>query len=333
MSEDNSSKRKVDHIELAFHSQADNQKNFGLHYEPMLSSMTAPVDLNLSLAGKSMKAPLWISSMTGGAGVAKNINKNLALAAGKMGIGMGLGSCRPLLESDERLEDFAVRKHIGDGVLFANLGIAQVEELFRSGQKQKIKELLSKLDADGLILHVNPLQEFAQPEGDRFKESPLVTIKKTLEYLDKPLIIKEVGQGMGPKSLEALCKLPLEAIEFGAYGGTNFTKLEQARHKSLNSGKKSELLAFACLGHTPQEMIIFINECLKDSKRQVSHFIISGGIKSIVQGHALREQLQASSLIGMAQAYLKEALVSSDSVAELVELQVKALKMAKRYLK
>lgn len=333
MSEEKTSKRKVDHIELAFKSQADEQRNFGLFYEPMLSSMEEEVSLKTEIAGKELEAPLWISSMTGGAGVARDINKNLAIAAGKTGIGMGLGSCRPLLYSDDRLEDFALREYVQQSVLFANLGVAQVEELLSAGEFSKIKEMIKKIDADGLMIHVNPLQEYAQPEGDTFKEAPLDTIKRVLDALDKPLIIKEVGQGMGPRSLEELCKLPLEAIEFGAYGGTNFTKLEQTRHKSLHSGKKNELLAFASMGHTPSEMVGYVNDCLAKPSCKVGRFIISGGIKNVVEGHGLRMRLKGSGIIGMAQAYLREALISADAVQGLIEEQIDALKMASRYLK
>lgn len=328
-----SEKRKNDHIKLTFESQTRDSHNQGLVYEPMLAGMEDEVDLRVKLAGKTLEAPLWISSMTGGTEMAREINANLAKAAGKIGVGMGLGSCRSLLFSDERLEDFAVRKQIGDGVLFANLGIAQVESLVRDGQLSKISQMVDKVEADGLIVHVNPLQEYMQPEGDTISDPPLDTIKRLLDSFAKPLIIKEVGQGMGPRSLEELCKLPLAAIEFAAFGGTNFTKLEQTRHKSTKSGTKSELLAFAHVGHTADEMIDWINQILGLGKVQCDTFIISGGIQDMVGAHALRSRLRAPSLIGMAQAYLKKALEGPEAVEEFIEDQIEALVLANLYLK
>lgn len=328
-----SEKRKSDHIKLTFESQTSIAENMGLVYEPMLAGMEESPDLSIELAGKKMKAPLWISSMTGGTGIAKSINENLARAAGKKGIGMGLGSCRSLLFSNERLEDFAVRKFIGDSPLYANLGIAQVEALVEDKQQGKLAELVDKVEADGLIIHVNPLQEYMQPEGDKIKFPPIQTIERVLEAFDKPLIIKEVGQGMGPESLKRLCALPLAGIEFAAFGGTNFTKIEQARHKSPNSGTKSELSAFANVGHSAAQMIDWVNQIQMASDSKCPLFIISGGVGNMLSGHALRTKLNAPSLIGMAQAYLKHALVSAQAVEEFIQEQIEALELANLYLK
>ena len=111
--------------------------------------------------------------MTGGTGQARTINRNLAQACGEFSLGMGLGSCRPLLKSDKYFEDFNLRPIIGDKAPFyANIGIAQLEELIREDALYRIIDLVDKLQACGLIIHVNPLQEWFQPEGDRFCEAP-----------------------------------------------------------------------------------------------------------------------------------------------------------------
>jgi len=162
--------------------------------------------------------------------MANTINTNLAKACGEYGMGMGLGSCRALLDSDERLSDFAMRGLIGDQPLYANLGIAQLDELFQANKQQLISELVKKLEADGLIIHINPLQEWLQPEGDIYHVSPIDIVKRVIDLApDMNIIVKEVGQGMGPKSLEALYKLPIMAVDFAAGGGTNFAKLELHR--------------------------------------------------------------------------------------------------------
>ena len=111
-------------------------------------------------------------------------------------MGMGLGSCRALLFSDEHLKDFDVRHLIGDDLPFyANLGIAQLEELIENNEVFLINNLIEKLRADGLIIHVNPLQEWLQPEGDRFKVAPIDTIETILEKINYP--IKLLGISMG----------------------------------------------------------------------------------------------------------------------------------------
>lgn len=116
------------------------------------------------------------------------------------------------------------RKIIGDELPFyANIGIAQLETLLKDNEAYKIDQLVDKLQADGIIIHVNPLQEWLQPEGDKITEAPIKTIQQFLEKTKQKVIVKEVGQGFGKESLRALVQLPIEAIEFAAHGGTNFS--------------------------------------------------------------------------------------------------------------
>ena len=186
------SNRKTDHIDLAFESQVPTG-DARFNYEPIHA-----YDLNrdldpISFGGLKMMAPWWVSSMTGGAEKAGQINQSLAKACAKYGLGMGLGSCRPVLEGTAFAEDFLVRKWIGDQPLFANLGIAQLEEIAQNGTWSKLRDMIDRLQANGLIIHVNPLQEWMQPEGDEIHLNPLETIKRTIDALDFPIIVKEVG--------------------------------------------------------------------------------------------------------------------------------------------
>ena len=163
--------RKADHISNAFASQTGvDRLDPRFYYEPMLSGHPKEVNLETSFLEKSMGAPIWVSSMTGGTEKAGIINKNLARMVGEYRLGMGLGSCRSLLENDDHLQDFKVRHLVGDQPLFANLGIAQIEYLIDGGQLSKINRLVNKVEADGLIVHVNPLQEWIQPEGDEYHQ-------------------------------------------------------------------------------------------------------------------------------------------------------------------
>jgi isopentenyl-diphosphate Delta-isomerase len=245
--------RKRDHIEMAFRSQVQHgEVDERFYYEPLLSAHPQPGSLPpFSFLGKTLRAPLWVSSMTGGTEWANTINHNLARACAEFGMGMGLGSCRSLLFSDDTLEDFAVRHLIGDDLpLYANLGIAQLEQLIDKQELWRVTALLEKLQADGLIIHVNPLQEWLQPEGDRFKRPPLQTITTVLEQMPTlKIIVKEVGQGMGYESLRALFQLPLQAVDFAASGGTNFAKLELLRSSKTNQEIYHQL---AQVGHYKQ---------------------------------------------------------------------------------
>ena len=326
-----SEKRKQDHIELTFQSQVSQRTNDDLYYEPLFGSHTKQ-DLSLNFLGQRLKAPLWVSSMTGGTEKAQFINKNLARACSKFGLGMGLGSCRSLLNSDERLNDFDVRKEIGDFPLYANLGIAQLAELVENNQISNIDEMINKLQADGLIIHINPLQEAMQEEGDFLHMSPIDILNK---FFDKnkieKIIIKEVGQGFGPKSLEALLKMPIKGIELAGFGGTNFTYLEHARHSKSESGTKDPLKDFAHLGHTASEMIDWLNELsIKHGSDQ--DIIISGGIKTVLNGFLLMKKCKLNSVIGFASPYLKYALIGEEALDEFIESQVYALNLAENFI-
>jgi len=323
--------RKEDHIELAFESRlAAGDLDHRFHYEPMLAGHPEDMDLTKTFLHAQMKFPLWISSMTGGTERARHINQNLAQLCNEFGLGMGLGSCRALLNSDVRLDDFNMRPIIGeDQSLFANLGVAQIEELIETNSFDKINALVEKLNANGLIIHVNPLQEWAQPEGDRFKLPPLDTIKYCCEHLDFPIIVKEVGQGMGPQSLYALMKLPLAAIEFGASGGTNFTQLELNRSEDKSAYKRP----LTAVGHTADEMVNSVNQLINDNDIQCRSFIISGGIQDYLHGYYLMEKCQGHAVYGQASAFLKHALNSYDDLRQFFLQQMDGLKMSHAYLR
>lgn len=320
--------RKKDHIDLALASNvmaADTR----FYYEPMLASHPKDGIAATSFLNKSFDLPIWISSMTGGTEWAKTINVNLAKAANEFGLGMGLGSCRSLLYNDDRLSDFAMRQYIGDQPLYANLGIAQLEELVAENKYQVIKDLVAKLEADGLIVHVNPLQEGMQPEGDLIKNTPIDTIRKLIDHIDIPLIVKEVGQGMGYRSLELLLKLPLAAVDFAAHGGTNFTKLELMRSDDPDS-----LDALSLVGHSAEEMVKMVNQISDELGEAMlcKQIIISGGLKDFLDGYYLMKMLKTPSIYGQAGAFLQHARGEYEALRQFVLNQKKGLEMAYAFL-
>ena len=331
MSEPTLIDRKRDHIDLAFKSATTaTSLDQRFNYEPMLA--THPVQ-NMPLTGhflgKPILYPIWVSSMTGGTGIAATINENLARACKDFGLGMGLGSCRKLLHSDEYLADFDVRKYIGDQPLYANLGIAQIIEFIQQNRISEISTMLSKLKADGLIIHINPIQEWMQPEGDHITGlMPLQAVEVILENIEAPIIVKEVGQGMGPESLKALLQLPIAALEFGAYGGTNFAKLEALRDEVTD-----EIDPICYVGHTALEMIDIITRLDQEQKIACREFIISGGIRNYLDGYFVNELLPLNSVYGQASPFLKHAMGDYDQLAHFVQKQVDGYMFALRFLR
>ena len=325
--------RKLEHIKLALDSQtklAEQDRRF--NYEPLLSAHPENLDLSIEFLGKTMRTPIWISSMTGGTGVSRTINGNIARACREFGMGMGLGSCRKILFDKTHWDDFNFRDEIGDEQPFwANLGISQVEELLATKNIQAVVDLVGELRADGLIVHINPLQEWFQPEGNRLKQSPLKTIVQLLDQVKLKIIVKEVGQGFGPESLRQLLKLPLEAIEFGAYGGTNFSKLEMLRG---DQQKLESSLPFAFVGQSAGQMVDSVNQLLnKNMHPACRQLIISGGIQNALDGYYLTSKSHLPAVFGMASAVLKHATESYESLAGFLENQVQILSLANAYLK
>lgn len=324
------SQRKKDHIELAFLSQISGNDN-RFNYEPLMAAHPNRALPEAHLAGKTMRLPIWISSMTGGTEMAATINQNLAKACAEFGMGLGLGSCRILLHDQAHLKDFNVRHLMGDQPLFANLGIAQIEHLIEQGQLLQVKTLIDQLQADGLIIHINPLQEWLQPEGDVIKQAPIDTIKRFLELVDCKVIVKEVGQGFGPKSMQALLELPLEAIEFAAHGGTNFSAIELHRQSEM---AQEQWLPVQHIGHSASEMVQQLNLLYADmgSKVLCKQVIISGGIKHFIDGYYLTQCSSMPAIYGQASAFLKHATGDYETLRAFCQLQQQGLELCHQYL-
>ena len=326
--------RKKDHVNLALNSSVNAMdKDNRFVYEPMLAGYPGKSLVKRSIAGKQMKYPFWVSSMTGGTKMAKKINTNLAQIANEFGFGMGLGSCRILLENEKFLPDFNLRNVIGeDQPFFANIGIAQLEKMLEEDRLQELHDLVNLLKADGLMIHVNPMHEFFQKEGDQLRHPPVETIRAFLTVANYPVIAKEVGQGMGKESLRALLKLPLEAIEFGAFGGTNFAQVEMMRDMNADNALYEPL---AYIGHTAEEMTHMTNEIYEEEQAIIdtSSLIISGGLKSFLDGYYVISSSQMPAVFGMASQFLKYAKDDYEGLRSFTENQVNGLLVSNAYLR
>ncbi|MFH1199947.1 MAG: type 2 isopentenyl-diphosphate Delta-isomerase [Candidatus Micrarchaeota archaeon] len=262
-------KRKADHVRIALAKDIEYMtKSSGfdavefVHYSlPEMGFEDIGVSCNF--LGKKFRAPFLISSMTGGYADAEKINKDLAAACEKTGIGLGLGSQRAMLEDASLKKTFFVRDVAPNVFLGANIGAVQLRDY---GAK-KIESVVAAVEADALFVHLNPLQEAVQPEGDRNWKGCLKAIESACDVISVPVIAKETGAGVNGVVAKELVAAGVKAIDVSGAGGTSWSAIELYR-KGAAAGK-----AFWDWGNPTVE-------CLKECASAVNvPLIASGGIR------------------------------------------------------
>ena len=271
------------------------------------------IDITSAFLGKSLGAPLLISSMTGGTETAKKINRDLAGIAQKYQLAMGVGSQRVAVEKPEVGDTFAVRSLAPDILLFANLGAVQLNYTYGLKQCLKVVELL---EADALILHFNPLQECIQPNGDTNFNGLLHKIEQLCSQLPVPAIAKEVGNGISAKMAKELIDAGVSAIDVAGAGGTSWAKVESER--AQNSLQRR-------LGQTFADWGLPTAECIVQTRRHLPDvpLIASGGLRNGLD--AAKSIALGADLAGLAFPFLQAASESSDALDELVKLLIAEL--------
>jgi isopentenyl-diphosphate Delta-isomerase len=192
------------------------------------------IDLSQEVFGKKLGAPLIISGMTGGYKKAKNINENLAAAAEKFQIGMGVGSQRAAIENPALKNTYEIVKDYDIPLRFANIGASQ---LIIWGPKKTLEnayKMIDMINADVFVVCLNFLQEVVQPEGEANAKGCFKAIQKLAEDLDIPVIVKESGSGISYDVAERLSKTKIAGIDVGGSGGTSFSAIEHYRAKMIN---------------------------------------------------------------------------------------------------
>ena len=231
--------RKADHIRINLEEEVRSGLTTGLQryhfvHQALPELDLADVDLSLTVFEKMLRAPLLISSMTGGTGQARQINQALATAAQETGIAMGLGSQRAAIEQPDLAATFRVRQVAPDILLFANLGAVQLNYGYGVEQCQMAVDMI---EADALILHLNALQEAVQPEGDTDFSGLLQKIETVCRSLSVPVIAKEVGWGISKRAARQLAEAGVAAIDVAGAGGTSWTQVEMHRAKNESEAR------------------------------------------------------------------------------------------------
>ena len=275
----------------------------------------AEVDTTVKIFGKTLQAPVIISSMTGGTADAAAINQNLATAAQAAGVAMGVGSQRAGIEHAELAYTFQVRKYAPAILLFSNLGAVQLNYTYTIDQCRRAVEMI---EADALILHLNALQEALQPEGETHFAGLLDQIEKVCRALPVPVIAKEVGWGISAEDARRLAEAGVAAIDVAGAGGTSWSQVEMYRMEDESLARVAA--AFRDWGIPTAESILAVRKAAPGLT-----VLASGGLRDGID--VAKCIALGASTGGMAGPFLKAAARSTEEVLAVIreimrELQV-----------
>lgn len=315
------SQRKADHIRINLESDVASRTTSGLQryrfgHEALPEIALDEVDLSVSLFGRRLRAPLLISSMTGGTEEALKINLALAEAAERAGIAIGLGSMRAAVSRPETARTFKIRDAAPTAMVFANVGAVQFNYGFGLAECQRIVDLVR---ADALILHLNPLQEALQPEGDTNWKGLVGAIEKICARLSVPVIAKEVGWGISARAARDLAGAGVAAIDVAGAGGTSWSQVEMYRART--DAQRRVAAAFADWGISTADSI-----GLARAGAPALPVIASGGITNGVEG--AKCIALGATLFGLARPFLQAATESAAAVSEEIDIVLGQLKVA-----
>ncbi len=316
------SERKDDHIKINLEQDVRSTLTTGLEqwhliHEALPELNLDEVDTTLTVHGKTLSAPILISSMTGGSTEAGPINRILAEAAQETGIAMGVGSQRAALEHPEQAESFRVVRKTAPGILlFANIGAVQFNYGYGVAECQAAIDMI---EADALYLHLNAIQEAVQPEGDILFKDLAKKIEQVCKAMPVPVIAKEVGWGFSEKTAQRLAECGVAAIDVAGAGGTSWSQVEMYRAKT--EAQRQLAAAFIGWGIPTAESILNV-------KRGAPGMPIyaSGGLKDgidIAKCLALGAELG-----GMAGPFLKAAAISTEKTVETIAVMARIIKVA-----
>lgn len=316
-------KRKESHINLSkdSNSQMDIENVFDkyeLPYKALPEISLEDVDTSVNLFGKKLAQPLIIASMTGGSEHSMNINKNIAIAAEETGVAFGVGSMRITLVNEEAKKSFSlVREHAPNAFIFANIGAVQLNYGVKLDQ---IKSIIDLIKADALYLHLNPLQEALQPEGDTDFSNLVKKIEDLVKNIDVPVFVKEVGHGIGADTARLLFDAGVSNIDVAGAGGTSWAWIEAKRAQNKNFETW-----FKNYGLPTDECISEIFDM--SDKPESMHLVASGGIRSPLEG--LKAILLGADLYSAAKPFLESAMQDSpDDLINLLKDWERGLKIA-----
>jgi len=318
---ESNSRRKRDHLrinltqDVQFDTISTGLDDYRFVHQALPEIDAGTIDLSVSLFGKALRAPLLLSPMTGGIRQAQRINHNLARAAQALGIAMGVGSQRTAIDNPRVRNTFQVRDVAPDILLLANLGAVQLNYGYGP---EECKRAVEMIKADALMLHLNPLHEALQPEGQTNFSGLLRKIEQVCRQLSVPVVVKEVGWGISEAVARKLAGVGVAGVDVAGAGGTSWDKVETHRANNNNPNKLAG--RFAHWGIPTAESIKMARCGAPDVT-----LIASGGIRTgpdVAKAIAL-----GAHAAGIAAPMLRAANVSDKAVIESMNEIIEGLRI------
>ena len=320
------SDRKADHIrinleeDVDFHQLTNGFERYHFVHQALPELNWDEVDTSVTVFGKRLAAPILVSSMTGGTERAGLINQRLAEAAQERRVALGVGSQRAALEDPGAAASFVVRRYVPDALIFANLGAVQLNYGYGVDECRRAVEMV---EADALILHLNPLQEILQPEGDTNWKGLLPKIAEVCRNVGVPVIAKEVGWGISQETARRLIEAGVSAIDVAGAGGTSWSEVE--KHRAPTERLRRLAGAFREWG-IPTATSLAQVVAVRDAIAPGLPLFASGGIRNgqeIAKAVAL-----GADLVGLAGPFLKRVMESTQAVVDEMEILEAEMRIA-----
>ena len=313
--------RKSRHLDICLNDDVASTLDAGfaavrLRHEALPEIALDDVSPATTFLGMPLRAPLLISSMTGGTARAKEINHNLALAAQFCGIALALGSQRAAIEKEELLETYAVRNVAPDVALFANLGAVQLNY---GVTIEDARRAVKGIGANGLYLHLNPLQEALQAGGDTNFRNLLAQIEALTKTIGVPVVAKSVGSGIAPSTAGRLLAAGVAAIDVAGAGGTSWARVEGKRSADPARAKLAE--EFADWGLPTARATRALRVAFPEAT-----IVASGGVRTGID--VAKALALGADLAGIAFPLLEPATRSSEAVIEVLAQILEGLRIA-----
>src|SRR5947199_4443073 len=320
--------RKIEHVSIALGQdvsapQRASWSDIQFVHQALPEVDLDEIDTSVTFLGRKLRYPIFISSLTGGHPDVTSINSNLARAAERYGLALGVGSQRAAIVNPDVSNSYAVtRQQAPNTFLIANIGAPQLIKQARHEPftLEQVQRAIDMIGADALAVHMNSLQEAAQPEGDRRAVGEAAALKALTARLSLPVIAKETGAGVCREQALLLRSCGVAAIDVGGAGGSSMSAMEAARSRSRGDEQTMSI------GLLYQDWGIATPICVVEASVALLPLISTGGVRNGLD--VARALALGATLAGMGFPFLKAASESYEKVCELLETVVEELKVA-----